>query len=137
MMNDDITLTNIEELEDPRNMFNIVMLYADATGKNPWECMAYVFNPAKHTVIMWAGGKIIGYINTEIVDGNQLFINHAFIKYKIENKPALLDAMIKKIGDKLNYTFPNAEMHSEQPLRLWEQWGFKPTNMVVYKKEVK
>jgi hypothetical protein len=135
-MNDAITLTNIEELKDPRNLFNIVMLYADATNKNPWECMAYVFNPAKHTVIMWAKEKIIGYINTEIVYDNELFINHAFVKYPVENKPKLLDDMIKKIGEKLNYNFTYAIMHSDKPKRLWTQWGFTETDMIVYRREV-
>lgn len=137
MSNNELTLKHLEELPDPRVTFNMVMLYADATGKNPWECMAYVFTNLKHTVTIWHDNKLVGYINTEVIDNNELFINHAFVKYPVEDRPLLLDDMIRKIGIKLGTYFPKATMSSEQPERLWLKWGFEKSNMIIYEREVK
>jgi hypothetical protein len=134
--NKDVVLTHLDDLEDPRQLFHVVMFYADATEKNPWECMAYVFNPLHHTVIIWEGHKIIGYISTELLEDNQLFIYHAFCKYGVVDKPKLLDDMIKLIGKKLNYNFPVVTMHSDRPSRAWEKWGFKQSKMIIYEREV-
>lgn len=134
--NEDITLTYLDDLKDPRSLFNTVMLYADSTEKNPWACMAYVFNPAHHTIIIWQGNRVIGYISTEVIEDNQLFIHHAFCKFGVENKPKLLDDMIKLISKKLKYDFPSAVMQSDRPAKAWEKWGFKHSNMIIYEREV-
>lgn len=134
--NEDVTFKLIEELDDPRILFNQVMFYADKTHTNPWACMGYVFNQEHHTVVIFHGDRIIGYISTELMGDGKLFIHHALCKYGIENKPKLLDDMIKLIGQKLGTTFPVAIMESPRSIRAWEKWGFKPSQMMIYEREV-
>jgi len=135
--NEDITLKYIEELEDPRLLFQQVMFYADSTNKNPWACMGYVFNQNNHTIVICEDKKVIGYISTTVLEDGKLFIHHASCKYGVVDKPKLLDDMIKMIGKKLNHEFPIAIMESDRAQRAWEKWGFSPSKTVLYEREVK
>jgi hypothetical protein len=137
LRSEDLALCFVEDLESPKELFQMVMDYAKRCKKNEWKCFGEAFSPNKITLIIKEEkGDYFGYICAEITEENDLFVYHGFITEPLQGSDKLLDNMISLIQWKHNRRIRNVMIESDMEPRLWKKWGFEVSPTKIYIKKV-
>jgi len=136
-----IMLKFITDVEDPREVFDMVMAYADRTKKNTWTCLGEVLNPDRYTIIIYeldnTGDYYIpmGYSNMYINDENDLFFHHGYLHHSIKEYKEVLEDMCRMVQSIYSGKLNKVIIHSEAG-RLWKKYGFEISKMEICKRDM-
>ncbi len=136
-----IMLKFITDVEDPREVFDMVMAYADRTKKNTWTCLGEVLNPDRYTIIIYeldnTGDYYIpmGYSNMYINDENDLFFHHGYLHHSIKEYKEVLEDMCRMVQSIYLGKLNKVIIHSEAG-RLWKKYGFEISKMEICKRDM-
>jgi hypothetical protein len=132
----EIFIKPLENVEDPREFFDLVMAYADKTKRNPWKCLGEVLNSNRYTVIIYeldSDGEYytpIGYANAYVTDDNDLFIHHGYMDHPSTNNKKLLEDICTMIQEGCEDELNRVIIHST--VRLWKKYGFEESKEKIY-----
>lgn len=134
----DIELVLSTSIDDPGDLFWMVMEYAERSGKNKWECFGEAFSPTSLTILL--KNKLIdvycGYCNLNIMDDNTLFFNQGLMLSPIQDPANLM----RNIYNKILLCNANAPgkliIHSALPGKLWKRWGFSESKIKIYERDM-
>ncbi len=136
-MTDNMMVKLLEEVADPRELFEMVMLYADKVGRDAWTCLGEVLNPDRYTVVIYevvADLAIpIGYANTYITEYNELFFHHGYMAKPSANNKQVLETICQLVQENYNQTLTKVIIHSKA--RLWLRYGFTESKEKIYTRE--
>jgi hypothetical protein len=131
---DEICFDFVFELDSPKEMFDMVMEYADTSGKGEWDCFGYVFSQHHVTVVMRLkeDGYCVGYISGEFLPQDKLFVHHGYVRSPIKNCDKVLKEITDKINEQYGKIIKEVVINSDKLPRLWARWGFKESNEKIY-----
>ena len=128
----------LEEVADPRELFEMVMLYADKTGRDAWTCLGEVLNPKRYTVVIYEIitddlAIPIGYANTYVTEYNELFFHHGYMSKPSANNKQVLEKICQLVQENHNQPLVKVIIHSKA--RLWIKYGFTQSRERIYERE--
>lgn len=135
----DIVVQWIHELEDPKEMFAMVMEYANRTKKSEWRCMGEVFNGENHSVALrdCITGEFIGYLNGWINHDGDIFLNHAYLRKEVSYKKGLIRDFHKMVEQKEGRQIDMTTFITPLPAKLWKRYGFVPSKNTLFERRVR
>ena len=130
----DMMVKLLEEVEDPREIFSMVMAYADKTKRDDWTCLGEALNPNRYTVVVYeVVGNIeipTGYANTYITEYNELFFHHGYMSKPSANNKQVLEMICQLVQENYNKPLIKVIIHSKA--RLWLRYGFSESRERIY-----
>jgi hypothetical protein len=116
-------------VEDPNDIFPLVMKYAEKTGENPWVSLYDVMRYS--TALVYEGGIPISYVSGHRNEDGDLFIKTAYADHPFMSTKAFEEIceMLVEEQQSSNTIF----ISSKLPERLWKRYGFNPYE-TLYKK---
>jgi hypothetical protein len=134
----DIFVQWIDELPDPKEIFSMVMEYADKTKKPSWKCMGEVFNPNNYSVVMRGvnDGKFVGYLNGWINHDGDIFLNHAYLRHSVEYRKGLIRDYHKMVEVREERKINQITFITPLPARLWKRYGFEPSKNTLFERRI-
>ena len=137
-MTDNMMIKLLEEVEDPREIFYLVMAYADKVGRDAWTCLGEALNPDRYTVVIYevADDDLIlpiGYASTYITEYKELFFHHGYMAKPSANNKQVLEMICKLVQENHNQPLTKVIIHSK--VRLWTRYGFTESKERIYTRE--
>lgn len=132
----DIELIPLSLTSTPETMFDMVMLYADRTGKNAWKCFGEAFSSNNISLVFKNknNDEFVGYCTVSIHDDGTLFFHHGLVLIKLDSVSDFMARIFHYVSSMVPGQLNRIELHSELPARLWHKWGFTESNVKIYER---
>jgi len=146
MVTDTIYLEFIDELDSPKEIFDMVMEYARITVRSEWECFGEAFSPMRHTLIISEDPpnlyrdddehkKYIGYANIYITTDNDIFFHHGYLVTSQPEGLKIMDAMCHAVQSRTDVELKDVILHSGAKSDLWcRKYDFLVSDEKIYVK---